>query len=97
MTITAVKPDREVEIAIEFLAPMAATNRALFTLTPAGAATRVTWRMEGTNGFVAKAIGLVMNMDEMVGGEFEKGLASMKALAEADARKRAAGPSGNQS
>ena len=90
MTITAVKPDREVEILLEFLAPFEATNRALFTLTPAAGATRVTWRMEGTNGFVAKALGLVMDMDEMVGGEFEKGLASMRALAEADAQKRAA-------
>jgi hypothetical protein len=89
MTIVAVKPDQEVEIKLEFLAPMAATNRALFTLTPAERATRVSWSMEGTNGFVAKAFGLVMDMDQMIGGEFEKGLASMKALAEADAASRA--------
>ena len=96
MTIGAVKPDQEVEIELEFLAPVAATNRALFTLTPAQGATRVTWRMEGRNGFVAKALGLVMDMDQMVGGEFEKGLASLKALAEADARKRAASAPGNE-
>jgi hypothetical protein len=89
MTITAVKPNREVEIELEFLAPMAATNRALFTLVPERGATRVSWLMEGRNGFAAKAVGLVMDMDQMIGGEFEKGLASMKALAEADARKRA--------
>jgi uncharacterized protein YndB with AHSA1/START domain len=91
MTITGVKPGREVEVELEFLAPMAATNRALFALAPSGTGTRVTWRMEGTNGFAAKAIGLVMDMDQMVGSEFEKGLASMKTLAEADARKPAAG------
>ena len=96
MTITSVKPDREVEIKLEFMAPMEATDRALFTLTPAEGATRVTWRMEGRNGFVGKAFGLVMDMDQMVGSEFEKGLAAMKTVAEADARSRAASPTGDE-
>ena len=96
MTITSVKPNQEVEIELEFLAPMAATNRALFTLTPAQGATRVTWLMEGRNGFAAKAIGLVMDMDAMIGAEFEKGLASMKALAEADARRSVASAPANE-
>jgi len=42
----------------------------------------VTWTMNGRNGFAAKAFGLFMNMDKIVGGEFEKGLAQMKATAE---------------
>jgi hypothetical protein len=84
-TITAAKPNAEVEMRLEFLAPMKATNRALFTLAPQGDSTRVTWRMEGNNGFLGKAFGLVMNMDSMVGGEFEKGLASLATLTEAEA------------
>lgn len=83
MTITAVEPDRLVDLRLEFFEPVRATNRASFTLTPVGDATRVTWSMEGTNGFVGKAFALVMDMDRMVGGQFEKGLASMKSLAEA--------------
>lgn len=90
MTITAVQPNQAVDIKLEFLAPMQATNRALFTLTPSGDATNVTWRMEGTNGFAGKAFALLMNMDEMVGGDFEHGLASLKTLAEADAAKHKA-------
>lgn len=39
--------------------------------------------MEGNNNYLAKALHLVMNMDKMVGGEFEKGLADMKKVAEA--------------
>lgn len=85
LRITAVRPDREVELELEMLAPMKATNRVLFTLAPADAATQVTWRMEGSNGFVGKALSLLMNSDRMVGAEFEKGLASLKALAEDDA------------
>ncbi len=89
LTITATKPDREVEMKLEMLAPMQATNRILFTLAGAGTATDVTWRMEGSNGFVGKALALVMDMDEMVGGPFEQGLASLKLVAEADAGKHA--------
>jgi polyketide cyclase/dehydrase/lipid transport protein len=90
MTITAAKADQEVDIRLEFLAPMRATNRAVFALTPADTSTRVTWRMEGTNGLLGKAFALFMNMDKTVGGDFETGLAALKLLAEADAEKRAA-------
>jgi uncharacterized protein YndB with AHSA1/START domain len=90
LTVTGLKPNEEVELKLEFQKPMHATNRALFTLTPVGEGTRVAWRMEGTNNFVAKAASLVMNMDKMVGGTFEKGLADLKTLAESDAQKLAA-------
>jgi len=83
LTITAVKPDREVEMRLEMLEPLAATNRVLFTLAPAGRATTVTWRMEGRNGFVGKAFGLFVDMDAMVGGQFEKGLADLAGAARA--------------
>jgi Polyketide cyclase / dehydrase and lipid transport len=89
-TITRVQPNQEVEMRLDFRAPMEATNTARFTLQPEGDVTRVTWRMEGRRGFLAKAFGLVMNMDKVVGGEFEKGLASMKTLAEAESRVNAA-------
>ena len=84
LSITAVRPDQEIEMELEMMVPMQATNRVLFRLTSTGGTTHVTWRMDGTNGFVAKAIGLVMNMDEMVGGPFESGLASLKRVAEAE-------------
>jgi hypothetical protein len=90
-TITGVKPDREVDVRLEFQEPMEVTNRAVFRLAPAGDATTVTWRLEGRNGFVAKAFSLLMDMDAMVGGEFEKGLASMKTLAEEAESERVGG------
>jgi len=90
-TITAVEPDRQVDLRLEFQEPMQATNRAVFTLVPAGSATTVTWRLEGRNGFLGKAVGLLMDMDSMVGGEFEKGLASMKTLAETASAERSSG------
>jgi hypothetical protein len=43
----------------------------------------VTWSMTGQNNFMAKAIHLFMNMDKMIGRQFEKGLAEMKSVVEA--------------
>jgi hypothetical protein len=83
MTITESRPSDLIRIKLEFLKPFAATNRAEFTFKPQGDQTVVTWSMEGKNNFMAKAFCLFMNMDKMVGSQFEKGLANMKALAEA--------------
>jgi uncharacterized protein YndB with AHSA1/START domain len=86
MTITESRPNELIRIKMEFLKPFAATSTAEFTFRPEGNRTAVTWTMEGTNNFMAKAMHLVMNMDRMIGGQFEKGLAAMKSVAEAASR-----------
>jgi hypothetical protein len=83
LTITESRPSDLVRIKLEFMKPFAATNTAQFTFKPEGDRTAVTWSMEGKNNFMAKAINLCMNMDKMVGGQFEKGLADMKKVVEA--------------
>jgi len=83
MTITDSHPSDLVKIKLEFLKPFAATGTNEFTFTPQGNQTAVKWKMSGDNNFIAKAFHLVMNMDKMIGGDFEKGLAQMKAVAEA--------------
>ena len=85
LTIMGVQPDRSVVMQLEMLEPMHASNRIVFTLVPKGGGTEVSWRMQGENGFAGKAIGLFMDMDEMVGGQFEQGLASLQQVAAADA------------
>jgi hypothetical protein len=82
MTITESRPSDLIRIQLEFLKPLAATNTAEFTFAEQGGETAVTWSMQGKNSFLAKAIHLVVDMDRMVGGQFEKGLASMKAVSE---------------
>jgi Polyketide cyclase / dehydrase and lipid transport len=82
MTITDSKPSELIKIKLDFIKPFAATNATLFSFKPQGNQTAVTWTMDGDNNFVGKAFGLFMNMDKMVGGDFEKGLAQMKAIAE---------------
>jgi len=83
MTITESHPSDLIRIKLEFMKPFAATNTAEFTFKPEGSQTAVTWSMSGKKTFVTKGIHVLMNMDKMIGGQFEKGLADMKAIVEA--------------
>lgn len=91
MTIVDVKLYESIQIQLEFLKPWPATNTTLFTFqpTPDGSIT-VRWAMEGTNTFMGKAMSLVMDMDEMIGKDFEQGLATIKTLTETEAKNRIA-------
>jgi Polyketide cyclase / dehydrase and lipid transport len=82
MTITESRPNELIRVKLEFFKPFAATNTAEFTFKPEGNQTAVTWSMFGEKNFMAKAVHLFMNMDKMIGGQFEKGLASLKVVAE---------------
>jgi hypothetical protein len=86
MSITESRPNELIRIKLEFLEPFAATNTAEFTFTLQGGQTQVTWSMSGENNFTAKAFNLIMNMDKLVGGDFEKGLQQLKSIAEASAK-----------
>jgi uncharacterized protein YndB with AHSA1/START domain len=79
--VDAAAPSR-VAMKLLMSAPMQADNDIVFSLAPEGPATRVTWSMEGPCPFIGKLMGVVFNMDRMVGGAFEQGLADLKAQAE---------------
>ena len=83
MTITESRPSDLIRINLEFFKPFAGNSTAAFTFKPEGNQTAVTWTMNGENNFMAKAIHLFMNMDKMIGGQFETGLAQMKSIVEA--------------
>jgi hypothetical protein len=82
MEITDAKQDAEIHIALEFLKPFKASNDTEFTLTGGDAGTQVTWTMTGKKTFMTRVMGIFKSMDSMVGPDFEKGLAKLKALAE---------------
>ena len=86
MTLTESRPSELVRIKLEFKKPFEATNTTEFSFKPEADKTLVTWSMAGENNFMAKAFGLVMNMDKMVGGDFEKGLAQLKSVAETSSK-----------
>jgi len=92
MTIRRADAPREIEVELVFMKPMTATNPTTFTFEPEGTGTRTTWHMKGTNDFVGKAFCLFMEMDRLVGGDFEKGLAALSVASQTVAAQAAASP-----
>lgn len=82
LTILESRPNEVVEIEQVFVRPLAGRARMVFTFAPEGDGTRVTWTMDGTNNFIGKAMYLVMDMDTMLGKDFERGLANLKRVVE---------------
>lgn len=81
MEITGVSASR-VDIDLEFMAPWKARNKTVFSLTPKNGGTAVTWAMTGSAPFMFRVMSVFANMDQMIGKDFEAGLAAMKQVAE---------------
>jgi hypothetical protein len=82
MTVTESRPHELVRLALEFFKPFPGTSTTEFTFAPADAGTRVTWTMSGEKDYLSKAMCMFMDMDRIVGGQFDQGLAAMKQQAE---------------
>jgi hypothetical protein len=81
MVITAATPDR-IDIDLDFVKPFKANNKAVFRFEAQGSATRVSWTMSGTRNVLLAIMGALF-FDAMIGKDFDKGLAKLKALVEA--------------
>ncbi|GHA71990.1 polyketide cyclase [Formosimonas limnophila] len=82
MTILESTPHSFIKIALQFIKPFAANNIAEFTLTQQGDNTEVAWAMYGPSPLISKVMGLFINMDKMIGTQFETGLTNLKNAAE---------------
>jgi hypothetical protein len=76
-------PPTKVTLQLDFVKPFKASNIVEYTLEPRGDATEVTWAMHGPAPFISKVMCLFVDMDKMVGKDFEVGLANLKAVTEA--------------
>ena len=81
MEITSSTPEA-IGIRLAFLKPFKNTNDVTFTLVPSGAGTEVTWRMAGEQKGINAVFARFVDLDKLVGKDFDKGLARLKALAE---------------
>lgn len=81
--VTDAAPCSRVAMQLDMFKPMKARNAVEFTLAPNGQTTMVTWAMSGRQPFMAKVMALFIDCDKMVGSQFERGLARLKAIAEA--------------
>ncbi|MBU2641624.1 MAG: SRPBCC family protein [Gammaproteobacteria bacterium] len=82
MEIVESTPPSKVRFKLDFAVPFEAHNEAVFALEPVAGSTRVGWTMTGASPFMFKLMGLFVNMDEMIGRDFETGLAALKTQAE---------------
>lgn len=81
MEILDVQPQK-VTIKLDFFSPFEAHNTTEYVLEPQGDSTKLTWAMFGPSNYMSKVMSVVMNMDKMVGPDFEAGLTKLKAAAE---------------
>ncbi|QTN27585.1 SRPBCC family protein [Rhodoferax sp. AJA081-3] len=82
MEILKTVPNTSVTVKLDFLKPFEARNTAEYTVAAAGGTTTVTWAMYGPSPFISKVMGVFVSMDSMIGKDFERGLANLKAVAE---------------
>ena len=80
MTILDSIPDGKVSLDLKFLKPFPGHNMVDFTLAPQPGGTLVTWSMKGKFALVPKIVGLFINLDKMIGADFENGLQRLKKL-----------------
>jgi hypothetical protein len=82
MEILEASSPSKIVIKLDFLKPFEAHNVAEFTMLPQGGATNVIWVMHGPAPFISKVMQVFMNMDRMIGKDFETGLANLKTITE---------------
>ena len=85
MEITDAAEASNVRIDLVFEKPWKARNDTMFTIEPVEAGSRVTWTMTGNKTLMTKVMGIFKSMDQMVGPDFEKGLARLKTSTETTA------------
>ena len=82
MEIVGVTQPHLISISLEFIKPFKASNMAEFAIRPDADGAVVTWTMTGKRNLLAKVMGTFLNLDKMVGKDFETGLANLKKIAE---------------
>jgi len=82
MEIVESVPPSRVTLTLDFTRPFKAHNIVDFTLEPRGNSTQVTWAIHGPSPFISKVMSIVLNVDKMIGKDFEAGLAALKTVSE---------------
>jgi hypothetical protein len=86
MEMTDTTEPERVTIAVAFEKPFRSQSTSVFTFVPEGDGTKVTWSMSGASTMMTRVMGIFTSMDKLIGPDFEKGLARLRAAAEQRAR-----------
>lgn len=82
ITITDTTPPKVIEMELHMIKPFEGRNHVVFSIEAAGDSTKVTWALEDQHTYFLKLLSIFLNLDKMIGGDFEVGLAKLKAVAE---------------
>jgi uncharacterized protein YndB with AHSA1/START domain len=82
MEILEAAAPSKIVIKLDFFKPLEGHNTAEFTILPQGDGTHVTWVMHGPANFMSRLIQVFINLDNMIGRDFEAGLARLKTITE---------------
>ncbi|WOH51663.1 SRPBCC family protein [Bradyrhizobium sp. sBnM-33] len=82
MEILEATAPQKIVIKLDFFRPFEGHNTAEFIMLPQGDGTHVTWLMHGPANFMSRLIQVFMNLDRMIGRDFEAGLANLKTITE---------------
>jgi len=86
MEIIESNTPQKIAIKLDFIKPIEGHNTAVFTFSPTADGTLVNWEMYGKNSFIGKLMSVFMDMDKMIGTDFEAGLANLKKISETKAQ-----------
>ena len=82
MEILEASVPSKIVIKLDFFKPFEGHNTAEFTILPQGDAIMLTWTMSGPAVFMSRLMQVFINLDHMIGRDFEAGLANLKKLTE---------------
>lgn len=88
--LTELEPNKHVGSSLKFIEPFESQAKVDLDLTPDGEGSKLTWKMTSQNNFIGRVMNVFMDMDKMVGPEFEKGLMNLKTMTEAEQKAKTA-------
>lgn len=84
MTIVESRPTEYIEIKLEFFEPYESVSTTFFGFEESGGGgTDVTWSMYSEHNFMSKAISLFMDVEEMIGEDYQEGLSRLDEVVQA--------------
>jgi hypothetical protein len=80
--ITKIEENKRLDTELRFFKPWKSQSDAYIEVEEADGGTNVTWGFSGVNKVPLNVMMMFMNMDKMIGKDFEEGLADLKRIME---------------
>ena len=88
-TITKIKPNQRVDSHLKFIEPWESEAEAYVVLDESGDQTRATWGFKSNASFPMNIMMMFMDVEGVLGKDYEKGLSMLKEISESEAKRQA--------